>query len=440
MSELLNTKPVTMSTTSLVRYDRVELENGPSWLGELRTAAIERFNELGFPTRRDEEWRFTSVTPIVETPFALGERVEVAKSEIAKHKISGAFQIVFVNGHYEPDLSNIEGLPDGVVVSTLAQAIAGGYSTVRHHLGKYVSFENHAFAALNTASIVDGIYINIPRNTVVERPFHIIYRSETDSDATVSHPRALIVAGENSQSTIVERFDGPADIAYFTNAVTEIVLADNAIVDHNKVQQESRTAFHIASIGVKLGTGSVFTSNSIGLGGSISRNDVSALMGGEGAECTLNGLFIGRGNQLIDNHTSIDHAVPHCPSHEMYKHILDDHSRGVFNGKIFVRLDAQKTDAKQSNQTILLSNDAQITTKPQLEIFADDVRCTHGATIGQLRPEAMFYLQSRGIGKEQARDLLIYAFASEVVQKIKIEELREQIDHVMLSERAIEGI
>ena len=227
---------------------------------------------------------------------------------------------------------------------------------------------------------------------------------------------------------------------YFTNAVTEVICAENAVIDHYKVQRESHDAFHIATMQVQLARSSNFTSHSIGLGGRLVRNDANAVLGGEGGECTLNGVYLANGRQLMDNHTAIDHAMPHCNSHEVYKGIIDGHARGVFNGKIFVRPDAQKTDAKQTNQTLLLSPDAQIHTKPQLEIFADDVRCTHGATIGQLSADALFYLRARGINKADARALLTYAFASDIVSRIKVEPIRAQLDHALLSERALEGL
>jgi Fe-S cluster assembly protein SufD len=248
------------------------------------------------------------------------------------------------------------------------------------------------------------------------------------------------VAGENSQCTVVESYAGVPEQIYLTNAVTEVVLAENAVVDHYKVQRESVKAYHIATLQVQLGRTSNFSSHYIGFGGALVRNDANAVLGAEGGECTLNGLYRATDRQLTDNHTSIDHAMPHCNSHEIYKGILDGHARGVFNGKIFVRLDAQKTDAKQTNQTLLLSKDAQINTKPQLEIFADDVRCTHGATIGQLSDEALFYLRTRGIPEDQARSLLTYAFAGDIVSRIKVEAIRAQLDQILLAERALEGL
>jgi Fe-S cluster assembly protein SufD len=303
-----------------------------------------------------------------------------------------------------------------------------------------VNYKNNAFTALNTASITDGIFIHIAKNVVMEQPIHIVYLSQPAGEPSVSHPRTLVMADENSEATVIERSIGPDGTIYFNNQVSEYVLAPSAMIDHYKVQQESLKAFHVANMQVNLFTKSEFFSHSFGFGGSLVRNDAGAALLGEYCTATLNGMFMASDHQLMDSHTVLDHAVPNCPSHQIYKHILSDHARAVFNGKIFVRLDAQKTDAKQTNQTILLSPDAQIDTKPQLEIFADDVRCTHGATVGQLREDLLFYLQARGIGKEQARELLVYAFASELIQRIKIPALRDELDQILLRERHIEGL
>ena len=418
--------------------------DGPSWLQALRLEAGERFAQLGFPTRRDEEFRYTNVAPIAETPF---RRASLAESTLTADDLkpflyeglSGS-QIVFVNGHYQPHLSRTAGLPVGVTVSTLADAMETRPDAVQAHLAHYAQSETHAFVALNTAALEDGAFIHIPRSVVVDEPIHLMFLSSAADRPSVSHPRTLILADENSQSTIVESFAGPAHQMYFTNAVTEVVTGENAVVDHYKVQRESTNAYHVATLQVEMGRAANFSSHSIGLGGQIVRNDANAVLGAEGCECTLNGLYMAADRQLVDNHTTIDHAMPHCNSHEIYKGILDGHARGVFNGKIFVREDAQKTDAKQTNQTLLVSPDAQINTKPQLEIFADDVRCTHGATIGQLSDEALFYLQARGIPGDQARSLLTYAFASDVVSRIKVDAIRAQLDQALLVERGLEGL
>jgi Fe-S cluster assembly protein SufD len=417
--------------TSIARYSDESVARDPNWLANLRSRAMTRFAEIGFPTRRDEDWRSTPIAPIVETPFVLAGPAGIDSRLLDGKHIEGAIRIVVVNGRIDASASDIPKLPRGATVGSLSDAVATDDPTVREHLGKLAKFDREPFVALNTASIGDGgVFIGLGRGVVIE----------TGDEPTVSHPRFLVVAGENSQATIIERFVGPADCVYLTNAVAEFAVADGANIDHYKVQQESRAAYHVATIQADLGRASNFSSQSFGFGASIARNDANAILGGDGGCATLNGLFLAHDRQLMDSHTVLDHAMPNCPSHQLYKHILDGNARAVFNGKIFVRLDAQKTDAKQTNQTLLLSKDAQIDTKPQLEIFADDVRCTHGATVGQLRDDQLFYLRARGIGLEQARELLIYAFASEIIQRIKIEPLKDELDAILLSERHIEGL
>lgn len=424
----------------LARFEAHRKESagrGPAWLLPLRKAAISRFAELGFPTRRDEEWRFTNVTPITQTPFTPAGRTETlppsANLESVAFESAPFHRLVFVNGFYAPSLSSPD-LPQGVKAGSLAAALEADSELIERHLGRYASFENAPFVALNTAFFEDGGFVHIPQGVIVEQPIHLLYLSVGEKERTVSHPRTLIVAEENSQATIVESYAGFGDEGTFTNAVTEIVVGENAVVDHYKLQREGTAAFHVATQQVQLSRTSNFCSHSITLGGAIVRNDINAVLGGEGGECTLNGLYLASSKQLVDNHTAIDHAMPHCDSHELYKGILDGQARGVFNGKIFVREDAQKTDAKQTNQTLLLSEKAQINTKPQLEIFADDVKCTHGATVGQLQPESLFYLRSRGIGIEDARSLLIYAFASDIIGRIKVAPIREQLNGLLLAQ------
>jgi Fe-S cluster assembly protein SufD len=411
---------------------------GPSWLTPLRKAAISRFREVGFPTRHNEEWRFTNPAVMVETnfqPAKPGRSAAVTAAEIAPFTFPemGATTLVFVDGSYVPALSSRGALPQGVTVSSLAEAFAAHHPAIEPHLARYAKFDT-AFPALNTAFLSDGAFVHIPRSVVVAEPIHLLFVSTASATPTVSYPRTLIVAEENSQTTVVESYAGIGDEVSLTNAVTEIVVAQDANLDHYKLNRESRTAYHVATMQVQMAKQSVFSSHSINLGGLFVRNDANALLGAEYAECTLNGLSLVDGKRLVDNHTAIDHALPNCNSHELYKYIMDDQSRGVFNGKIYVREDAQKTDAKQTNQTLLLSADAQINTKPQLEIFADDVKCTHGATIGQLDPEQQFYLQTRGIPKDDARDLLIYAFAGDVISRIKVAALREALDAILLDQ------
>ncbi len=408
---------------------------GPSWLTPLRKAAFSRFDEVGFPTRHDEEWRFSNPATLAETPFQLAQPTEVSAADIAPFAFPeiGGTRLVFVNGGYIPALSVRGSLPQGVTVGNLSEAFTAHHPAIEPHLARVAKFDT-AFPALNTAFLSDGACVHIPRGVVVTEPIHLLFLSTEAGHPTVSHPRTLIVAEENSQATIVESYAGIGQGTTLTNAVTEIVVGPSANLDHYKLVRESKAAFHVATMQVQMARQSVFSSHAINLSGLFVRNDANAVLGAEHGECTLNGLSLIDGKRLVDNHTAIDHALPNCNSHELYKYILDEQGRGVFNGKIYVREDAQKTDAKQTNQSLLLSDDAQINTKPQLEIFADDVKCTHGATIGQLDPEQQFYLQSRGIPKAEARNLLIYAFASDVVSRIKVAALRDQLDALLLAE------
>jgi Fe-S cluster assembly protein SufD len=343
------------------------------------------------------------------------------------------YRLVFVNGFFAPHLSSTAGLTG--LCQNLG-SVAGAHPERLEHLAQHAAYEDNAFTALNTAFLQDGCFLQVPAGKVVERPIHLLFLSTATTAPTVSYPRNLIVVGNGSQVTIVESYIGQKD-AYFTNAVTEIVAGENAVIDHYKLQQEGLEAFHVATLQIHQSRNSNFSSHFVSLGCGLVRNDVNAVLDGEGCECTLNGLYMGRGSQHVDNHTFIDHAKPHCTSHELYKGILKDRARGVFNGKIYVHQDAQKTDAKQTNQTLLLSDDAVINTKPQLEIYADDVKCTHGATVGQLSDEALFYLRSRGIGQEAARGLLTYAFANDIIGRIKVAPIRARLEEVLLASQGL---
>jgi Fe-S cluster assembly protein SufD len=397
----------------------------PAWLQPLRSAAFARFAELGFPTTHDEEWRFTNVAPIARTTFAAGRKGGVG---VDARVVRGPIQLVFANGHL---LTRPESLPKGLE----AGGFADDPAVIAQHLGKHVSFAGDAFVALNTAMLADGALIRVARGAIIQEPIEIFYLTTGEAQPIAVHPRALIVVGEGAQCTVVERYVGEryvgaGDHVYFNNAVTEIVVGDRAVVDHYKVQQETLTAFHIATLQASIGRSATFASHSISLGGALVRHDANATLS-EGSDATLNGLYIVNGTQHVDNHTMIDHTMPHGTSHEIYKGILDGKAHAVFNGKIIVRKDAQKTDSKQTNKNLVLSDDAVVDTKPELQIFADDVRCTHGATIGQLDAEALFYLQSRGIGKSQARSLLTYAFAQDVVDRIKVQSLRDSLEKIL---------
>ena len=425
----------------VAEFDRVAREpdwRGPASISKLRKAAIVRFSQLGFPTTKLEAWRFTSVAPIAATPFALADDglSALSSDELDRFTFKDLpfTQLVVVNGCFAPQLSSCGALPAGVEAGGLNEAIHRDPTLVERYLTRLAPYEDQPFTALNTAFLRDGAFLQIPANAVIEQPIHLLFVATAHEKATVHHPRVLIVAGENSQARIVESYAGLRDARYFTNAVTEIVAGPNAVIDHYKLLRESLQAFHVASMHVSLGRSSNFSSHSITLGGALVRNDVNALLNGEGIDCTLNGLYVANGRRLIDNHTIVDHAKPHCSSHELYKGILDGEAHAVFNGKIVVQLDAQKTDAKQTNQALLLSEHAQINTTPQLEIFADDVRCTHGATVGQLDDDAMFYLRSRGLSHARARNVLIHAFASDILDRIKIAPIRAHLDRVLLEQ------
>jgi Fe-S cluster assembly protein SufD len=395
-------------------FERLEKDGATPAVQRLRNAAVARFTELGFPGPRDEEWRFTPVAPLAKTPFRLGP------ADL-------------------PSRAGGRALPEGVLVGSLAEALQKHPQLVEPHLARYTDYKRNVFVALNTAFLRDGLFVYVPPGRVVEEPIFLesLVKAHDDGVPYAWHRRCLIVLGANAQATVAETFNGVPGLTYLTNAVTEIIVGENASLDHYKVQEEGDAAFHMSVTQVQLARAARFASQAVTLGGAWVRNEVNAVFAGEGGECTLNGLYRAAGNQLVDNHTFIDHALPHCVSHELYKGILDGHARGVFNGKIFVRQDAQKTDAKQTNQTLLLSDDATINTKPQLEIYADDVKCTHGATVGQLDAEQAFYLRARGIGAEEARALLTFAFANDIIERIRVASVRERLAQDFLASRGL---
>jgi Fe-S cluster assembly protein SufD len=414
---------------------------GPRWLQELRERAASTFTTLGFPTVRDEDWRFTNVAPITAGDFRIATASSASSTSVdgLPYAETAALRLVVVNGRYSPELSRLEGLPRGVQAGSLAAAINGNLQVdsevVQRYLGQLADFSTRAFVALNTAFAEDGAYVHVPDGVILEQPLQILFVSSA-AVPTISYPRALIVLGERSQARIVETYLGAGGGAYFANAVTEVFVGESAVLDHYKIQQEHLDAFHVGSMHVHATRSASFSSHSFSLGGKLVRNDALATLDGEGAEVTLNGLYLADGDRLVDNHTTIDHARPHCPSHEIYKGILGGRARAVFNGKIIVRQDAQKTDAKQTNRALLLTDDALINTKPQLEIFADDVKCTHGAAIGQLDEDAIFYLRARGLTYAEARDMLIHAFAGEVLDRVKVQPLKDALETELYAQLA----
>jgi len=413
--------------------DNLNGEKTPE-LHRIRKKALKNFNDLSLPTLKDEEWRYTNISPLLKYNFVLPPEDLTISDKLVNKFILGETDtniLVFINGKFSEEHSKLLKLPEGTIVGSIADGIKNNPEIVEKHFGKYASYSNQIFTALSTAYTKDGAFVYIPEGIIVKDPIHIIFITSGSNENIITQPRNLFVASENSQVTIIEHFVSENDSIYFTNSVTEIVAEDNAVVDHYKIQEESINAFHISRVEIDQERNSNFTSHSISTGGVITRNDINARFNNEGGECTLNGLFLLQDNQLFDAHTLIDHANPHCNSHEHYKGILDDSSRGVFNGKVLVRQDAQKTNAFQENNNILLSNNSLVNTKPQLEIFADDVKCSHGATIGQIDEEAKFYLKSRGIGEETANAILIHAFASDVIKSMKMESVRNYLEDIL---------
>jgi len=421
----------------LQKFERFEKEaKQPSWVFPLRKAGIARFAELGFPTIKQEDWRFTNVSAITKLPFKPmfdSQRNGLRADHIQKFpfgKLSSS-RLVFVNGHFVAELSSRGTLPNGVVLQNLSSALASDSTLLEQHLAHYATMEDNAFTALNTAFFQDGAFIHVPANATVPEPIHLCFISTAEESGATSQPRNLIIAEKGSRVTLLESYVAGADAAYFTNAVTEVIVDDGAVVEHCKFQDESVSAFHMAALHAHLGRSSNFISHSIATGARLSRNNIRTALMGEGLECILNGLYLTKGEQLADHHMVVEHARPHCASHEYYNGILDGRSKGVFHGRILVRQAAQKTDAKQTNKNLLLSDAATVDTKPQLEIYADDVKCTHGATIGQLNEESIFYLRARGIGAETARQMLIHAFAGEIIERIRHAPAREELDQLV---------
>jgi Fe-S cluster assembly protein SufD len=417
----------------IYREDFDRQASAPAWLQTLRQQGMARFQALGFPTTKNEDWHFTSVAPIAERTFrpaAAGGTIEKTDIDRFNFGESGWNTLVFVNGAFSKDLSSNAALGNKVRVTSLASSIKAGTAGIDRHVGKIATYEQHAFTALNTAFMNDGAFIEIGAEAVVEQPIHLLFFSDAEG---VSHPRNLIVTARHSRATVIESYVSLGNSAYFTNAVTEISLGEGSHLDHYKLQRESESAFHVGTVQVRQERDSQLHSFSLAVGGSLARTNIYTSLDGDAATCTLNGLYLTDGAQHVDNQTSIEHIAPNCPSHELYKGVLDGRSHGVFNGKVYVHPEAQKTDGKQSNNNLLLSPTARVDTKPQLEIFADDVKCTHGATVGRLDELAMFYLNSRGIGPETARILLTYAFAADVLETIELEPLRVQLEKMVLA-------
>jgi len=411
----------------------------PAWLHRIRREAITRFAEQGFPTVRLEDWKYTNVAPIAATAFQLADTVPTGLPAQAIERFvvrdPVAHRLVFVNGHYSATLSSAAPLPGGVRVANLAEALRTDAAVLDRHLGRHAASEGtgHGFTALSTAFAHDGAFVHLPAGVRVTAPIHLLFVGTAPAGPVLAQPRNLFVADRGSEATVVESYVGLADDTYLTNAVTEVVLGDGAILQHYKIEHESERAYHVGTTAVVQGRDSTFTSGSIAVGGALARNNLGVLLAAPGASCALTGLYVLHGRQHVDNHTFIDHAAPRCTSRQLYKGVLDGRARAVFNGRVTVRRDAQHTDAHQTNKNLLLSEGAEVDTKPQLEIFADDVKCTHGAAVGQLGEDAVFYLRSRGLGEEAARTLLTYGFMSEVINRITVEPIRAQLDSLLMA-------
>ena len=411
--------------------------NGHSktFLHDIRENALKKLEELSFPTLKDEDWKYTNVSPILKEnfiPAVSADKLVLTKADIEKYlfKKFDYYLAVFVNGIFSPELSDLNDLQDGLTVDSLANVSKNKPELIKEYFGKAIDI-NNAFVALNTAYSFDGIVITVAKGKIIEKPVQVLFINGSEKQNILSVPRNLVIAAENSQVKTIFNFAGVDGLPYFTNSITEAFTGDNAVVDIYKIQNENENAFHIEKTQAIQNRSSVFNHHSITFGGSIVRNDLNSVLNGEGIECHYYGIYLGKDKQHIDNHTFVDHAKPNCMSNELYKGILDDDSHGVFNGQIIVRRDAQKTNAFQSNKNVLLSDTAKIDTKPQLEIFADDVKCSHGATIGHLDDVAYFYIRSRGIPDELAKSMLINAFTDDVLETIKIEEMREQLNHLI---------
>lgn len=401
---------------------------------KIRKDALAKFSSLNIPTIKDEEWKYTNISPVIKHNFnVVPPKADAAPEIIGKFLFDKLEHhlLVFINGEFRKDLSSLNELPEKVEVGSLSSAIKNNHPALLKHFGRYAEDSNNLFTALNSAYTKDGAFILVPKGTAIEDPIHIIFLNISGKEKFITQPRNLFIAEDNSQVTIIEHYASDNDGIYLTNTVTEIFVGENAYLDHIKLQEESLNAFHIGRMEVDQERDSNFSSHLISTGAEFSRNECTTRFNGQGGESMLNGLFMIKGEQFFDVHTMIDHSMPHCNSHEHYKGILQDKSRGVFNGKVMVRPDAQKTNAFQENNSILLSDDAVMNSKPQLEIFADDVKCSHGATVGKLDEEAKFYLKSRGIGEEAATAMLIHAFASDVIKSIKIEPLREYLEEII---------
>ncbi len=425
-------------------FGAADWDRTPSWLLNLRQNALEAFLKMGFPRPDQEEWRYTSVAPVAQRAYAADERGAAPPSIAARAEARRAaealgplgvtsrklHQLVFVNGKLDAELSRVEGLPAGVTLASMARLLARDPGRLEPRLGLMRGHRDHPFVALNTAFLADGAFLLVPDRVVVTDPIHVVNVTDGNGGGLAAHPRVLLVLGENAQATVLESYvsAGPA----FVNPVTEVFLGRHALLDHYELQEEGPEAFHVGNVAVHSAPGSQYFSHVFSFGGRLVRNEVAVHLHGDGAGTALDGLFLARDEQHVDNHTVIDHARPHCGSQEYYKGILDGRARGAFDGRIVVRPPAAKTDAHQKNRNLLLSADALVDSKPQLEIYNNDVKCTHGSATGRLDPDALFYLRSRGLSETASRSLLTFAFASEITERAKVGPLRDHLEARLL--------
>ena len=413
------------------QYDRISL-TGPEWLTTLRRRGIDSFSTLGFPTSRkdNEEWKYTNLGPLANAAFEYAERpgaIDAGLLESVAPSSDDWLQLVFVDGHYAPDHSTNGVADDGVVVGRLGDVAGTSSNGVSERLGSLASVDLDGFTALNTAFAMDGAVVKVPAGGKAPT-VHLVYVTTDHGEAVATHPRTLIIAGEGSECTVVESYVGIGESTYFTNSVSEIILERGAQVEHYRLMMDSPNAFHIGSTPVQLGEGSAFNSLSFARGGRVARNGLHVMLDAPGSSCVVGGLYFTYGTQHIDNHIVIDHLKPHTSSDLYFKGILDDRSKAVFSGGVIVHPNAQKSEAYQKDQNLLLSEGARINTKPMLEIYADDIQATHGATAGAVADEAIFYMQSRGIDENTARDLLVHGFATEIIDRVSLVPLREYLD------------
>ncbi|HSD10788.1 MAG TPA: Fe-S cluster assembly protein SufD [Candidatus Binatia bacterium] len=416
----------------------------PPWVSAVREAAIARFAEIGFPTTREEDWKYTNVSRLVSVPYRAaikhGERpVDAGLREASLVGDGAVARLVFVNGGFVKGASDLDRLPPGVRVESLAATLARDGESVAHHLARHAAFDRNGFTALSTAFLDDGAFVFVSDGVELERPIELVFASSGGGGEVVAHPRLLVVCGSQSRAMLVEQYVATGDGSTLTNAVGEVVLEEGARFDHVRLVREGERGAHVATTEVVQGRDSRYRSLAIVLGAAFLRHNLNVTLGAEGAECVLDGLYLAAGKDFVDHHTAIDHAVPHGTSRELYKGIVAGEAKAVFNGKVIVRANAQKSDAQQTNKNLLLSDRAEVDSKPELQILADDVKCAHGAAIGQLDPDALFYLASRGIGEALSRRLLTHGFAAEVIQRVPIPELRPVLERILV-ERLERGL